>query len=137
MSEDMKRRVVEQGFPEEQVVVHPVSIDVSAYAFSTRKLGADEELRLLAVGRFVEKKGFDDLLRALAIVKERAPRAVRCTIVGGGPLEPELRQLADSLGLQDVVRFPGLMAIEEIIDLFAETHVLVQPSKTAADGDME
>jgi glycosyltransferase involved in cell wall biosynthesis len=62
---------------------------------------------------------------------------VSCVIVGSGPLEPELRQLSESLGLQDAVRFPGLMAVEDVIELFSGMHLLVQPSKTAADGDME
>jgi colanic acid/amylovoran biosynthesis glycosyltransferase len=137
MSADMKRRVVEHGFPADQVRVHPVSIAVEDYPFGIRTLSDAEELRLMAVGRFVEKKGFDDLLRALAIVKERSNRPVSCVVVGGGPLEPELRRLSESLGLQDVVCFPGLMAVEEVIERFSDTHLLVQPSKTAADGDME
>ena len=137
MSEDMKRRVVERGFPADRVRVLPVSIPVDSYPFSARSLEGGDALRLLAVGRFVEKKGFDDLLRALAIVKERSPRPVTCDVVGGGPLDPELRELAASLGLDDVVRFRGFMPVEDVIGLFPAVHVLVQPSKTAADGDME
>jgi colanic acid/amylovoran biosynthesis glycosyltransferase len=137
MSEDMKRRVVAHGFPPDQVEVHPVSIDVDTYPFRLRTIGANDELRLISVGRMVEKKGFDDLLRALAIVKERASRSVSCEIVGGGPLEPELRALTESLDLFSTVTFRGFMPIEEILELFDEMHVFVQPSKTAADGDME
>lgn len=137
MSADMKRRVVEHGFPPERVLIQPVSVQIDGYPFAVRKLHDGEELRLLAVGRFVEKKGFDDLLRALAIVKERSSRRVSCVIVGGGPLEPELRRLRESLGLQDVVEFRGLMPLEEVVNLFSKMHLLVQPSKTAADGDME
>ncbi len=137
MSEDMKRRVVASGFPPEQVHVHPVSVAVEGYPFKIRTLADGDELRLMAVGRFVEKKGFDDLLRALAIVKERASRPVSCVIVGGGPLEPELHELSVSLGLDDVVRFAGLRPVEEVVQLFTDMHLLVQPSKTAADGDME
>jgi colanic acid/amylovoran biosynthesis glycosyltransferase len=137
MSEDMKRRVVARGFPETRVRVLPVSIPVGAYPFSVRSMAGADTLRLLAVGRFVEKKGFDDLLRALALVKARSPRPVTCDIVGGGPLEPELRALSASLGVDDIVRFRGFMPVERVIDLLGDAHVLVQPSKTAADGDME
>ena len=137
MSHDMKRRVVALGFPAEQVRVHPVSIEVGDYPFRVRTLEDGEPLRLVSVGRFVEKKGLDDLLRAMAIVKQRASRTVSCSIVGGGPLNQELRALAGSLGLHDAVEFRGFMRMEDVLRLFGEAHVLVQPSKTAADGDME
>lgn len=137
MSEDMKRRVVAHGFPADQVRVHPVSVEVDEYPFRERALAGDEELRLVSVGRFVEKKGFDDLLRALAVVKERSTRRVTCSIVGGGPLDEELRALHASLGLDGVARFEGYLPVEKLIDHFADKHVLVQPSKTAANGDME
>jgi colanic acid/amylovoran biosynthesis glycosyltransferase len=137
MSEDMKRRVVAHGFPAEQVHVHPVSIEVEQYPFAVREIGPGEELRLVSVGRFVEKKGFDDLLRALSIVKERSGRPVSCSIVGGGPLEEELLELESSLALDGVVRFEGYLPVEQLIGHLADKHVLVQPSKTAANGDME
>ena len=96
-----------------------------------------EALQLAFVGRFVEKKGLDDLLRAMAIVKDKSPRPVHCSIVGGGELEPTYRDLAASLDVEDVVDFRGFASIENVLELLANVHVLVQPSKTAADGDME
>lgn len=137
MSEDMKRRVVAHGFPGDQVRVHPVSVEVAEYPFRQREVGQGEELRLVAVGRFVEKKGFDDLLRALAVVKDRASRPVTCSIVGGGPLELDLRELHSSLELDGMVRFEGYLPVEKLIDHLGDKHVLVQPSKTASNGDME
>jgi colanic acid/amylovoran biosynthesis glycosyltransferase len=137
MSEDMKRRVVAHGFPADQVRVHPVSIDVASYPYRVRELHGDEPLRLAFVGRFVEKKGADDLLRALAAAREASPRPLRCSIVGGGELDAELRELHASLALGETATFEGFLAVEQMIELFGEQHVLVQPSKTAANGDME
>lgn len=137
MSLDMQRRVIENGFPAERVVVHPVSVEVDAYPFNRRELRADEPLQMLAVGRLVEKKGFDDLIRALAIVRDRADRPIACEIIGGGELDEELRALSSSLGLDDIVSFQGPVAVEQVIKAFEGAHVLVQPSKTASNGDME
>ena len=116
MSEDMKRRVVAHGFPADQVLVHPVSVEVDEYPFAVREVHPGEELRLVSVGRFVEKKGFDDLLRALSTVKERATRPVSCSIVGGGPLQEELFELEASLALDGIVRFEGYLPVEQLID---------------------
>lgn len=137
MSNNMKRRVVAQGFPEHKVKVHPASIDVRSYPFCERRHRSGEPVEIVSVGRFVEKKGFDDLLRALAIVKRRTDKTFHCSVIGGGPLEEELRRLTSSLGLRDVVDFKGYLKIEDIVELLLKKHIMVQPSKTARDGDME
>lgn len=136
MSEDMRRRVVSYGFPEEKVKVHPVSIDVATYPYKEREiLGA--AIELVAVGRFTEKKGFDDLIKALAIVKAQTEIPFNCTLVGGGELEKELRNLVASLNLKQMVDFTGYLPIEKVVELLLEKHLLISPSKTASNGDME
>ncbi len=137
MSQNMKERVVSYGFPEEKVEVLPVSIDVPAYDFKERTKKETGELKIISVGRFVEKKGFDDLLKAIAIVKEKINKKITCDIVGGGEMENELRNLTLQLGLEENVNFKGYMKIEDIIKLFEEKDVFIQPSKTARNGDME
>ena len=137
MSENMRQRVVDHGFPPEKISVHPVSIDVNSYPFSERTCGPDEPIEILAVGRFVEKKGFDDLLRALALIREQSARRFACSIIGSGPLEADLRNQCRELGLDGSVHFLGSMAIEQIIGLMPKMHLLVAPSKTASYGDME
>lgn len=137
MSENMKQRVIAKGFNADKVHVLPISIDVRSYPFSERSIKSGEPIQIASVGRFVEKKGFDDLLRALAIVKEKTDKKFICNIIGGGPLESRLRAMTDELGLRDVVSYKGYMKIEKVIDYFKDMHFYVQPSKTAPDGDME
>jgi colanic acid/amylovoran biosynthesis glycosyltransferase len=137
MSNDMKARVVAHGFPADKVEVLPVSIDVAAYPYSERTCPPEGPVQMLSVGRLVEKKGFDHLLRALSIVRGRSARAFHCSIVGGGELEGPLRELSASLGLDDRVDFLGPRRLEEILELMPRMHVLVAASRTAADGDME
>ncbi|OGZ34751.1 MAG: hypothetical protein A2174_02270 [Candidatus Portnoybacteria bacterium RBG_13_41_18] len=137
MSENMKERVVARGFNSQKVIVHPVGIDVEKYNFSERRLAYDESVNIVTVGRFVEKKGFDDLLKALKIVKEKTAKKFMCHIIGGGPLEKDLQKLTDELKLRDVVEYKGYMKIEDVINYFSKMHFFVQPSKTARDGDME
>jgi len=133
MSNNMKDRMISHGFPANRVHVLPVSIDVDSYPFAKRV--PSRPFQILSVGRFVEKKGFDDLFRALAIVKEK--KDVKCTIVGGGPLEQDLKKLVCDLNLRDSIDFKGYMKIEEIIQMMPNIQLFVQPSKTAKNGDME
>ena len=137
MSHSMKGRVLAEGFPEAKIKVLPVSINVDSYPFSERTCLPDKPVQLISVGRFVEKKGFNNLLRALALVRQKSSRAFHCSLVGGGRLEEPLRELTTALGLNDVVDFKGQMKMEDIIDLLLECHIMVQPSKTAANGDRE
>ncbi|KKR88695.1 MAG: Glycosyl transferase group 1 [Candidatus Yanofskybacteria bacterium GW2011_GWA1_44_21] len=138
MSDFMKNRIVTKGFDENKIKVLPIfGIDVNDYPFTERTLKPGEIVQMAAVGRFVEKKGFDDILRALAIVKNRTDKKFMCNIIGGGPLEPKLRTMTKELGLDDVVSYKGYMKIEDIINYFLRIHFYLQPSKTASDGDME
>ena len=91
----------------------------------------------MCVGRFTEKKGFDDLLRALAVVKEKTDLPWSCDIVGGGELEPYLLSMHKDLNLADKVKFLGYIKPEEDFEKVQSAHLYLQPSKTASDGDME
>lgn len=137
MSENMRQRVIAHGFAPERVKVHPVGIAVAEYPFAERRLAAGQTVELLAVGRLVEKKGFDDLLRALARVKATSARAFHCSIVGDGPLRDDLERECAALGLSETVTFRGSVAVDRLVELLTSGHFLVAPSKTATNGDME
>jgi len=135
MSADMKERLVSKGFDPGKIKVHPPGIDLSRYQFKERLI--EDKINILSIGRLVEKKGFDDLLRALNVVKQKTTKPVACTIVGDGPLKSKLRDMASSLDLDKVVKFRGQMRMEEINDLLPSMHLYVQPSKTDSIGNME
>jgi colanic acid/amylovoran biosynthesis glycosyltransferase len=86
----------------------------------------------LAVGRLVEKKGFCHLLEAAA-----ARDIGRVAIVGGGPLEAELRARAARLGVADRVQFTGPLPPPDIKSWMERASVLAVPSIVAGDGDMD
>jgi colanic acid/amylovoran biosynthesis glycosyltransferase len=110
---------------------------VGSVPFKERSLKEGETIHMATVGRFVEKKGFDDLLRSLAILKQKISRKFLCHIIGGGELDGELRALAKKLDVEDVVEWKGYMKLEDIEQYLLTMHFYVQPSKTASNGDME
>ncbi len=137
MSDNMRERVIDLGFASSKVVVHPVGVDSTKQPHFSRALDEGEKVQIISVGRFVEKKGFDDLLQALAIVKQKIGSTFLCTIVGDGPLRERIHSLAESLKINDIIDWKGFMPIEKVIGLFEKMHFFVQPSKTSANGDME
>lgn len=76
------------------------------------------------IGRLTSQKGHNDLLNALARVRQT--RAVDLLIIGSGPLEGELRQKTINLGLQDCVHFLG--SRNDVFDLLPQLELMVLPS---------
>lgn len=64
---------------------------------------------LVAAGRICRQKGFDVLIHAMPAVLQRFPHA-QLMILGEGPLEAELKEQAQNLGLQEKVIFLGFQA---------------------------
>lgn len=115
-----------------QVVYHGIVLE--NWPFLERATA--KEVKLLSIGRLVEKKGFDDLLEAVAILKERLP-GLQCGIVGNGELESELKTKCERLGITAQVTFHGFRTQAEIREMLTGTSVLVQPCRYARDGDSD
>lgn len=93
-------------------------------------------LRLLFVGRMVEKKWPLGLLRAFGQAHAQAPD-LRLQMVGDGELSGECKAWADASGLGAVVEFSGSCPPEGVAQALRGAHVLVQPSLQTPDGDNE
>jgi glycosyltransferase involved in cell wall biosynthesis len=101
----------------------------------SRRDGRDpaDPVRLLAVGRFQPKKGFDVLLDALARVRPH----VTLTVVGYGPLGPRLREQAGRLGLEGRLRWAGALDQPAVLAAYRASDVFVLAPRVAPDGDRD
>jgi glycosyltransferase involved in cell wall biosynthesis len=108
-------------------------IDLERFAYVPGRSG---EPVILAVGRLVEKKGFADLIRAVAELRA-VGRPIRCRIVGGGELEPALRALAAGLGIDDLVTLTGPLPQAEVRAELERAHVFVAPCVVGSDGNAD
>ena len=96
----------------------------------------DGTLKIVAVGRLVEQKGFIYLIRSLfELGKKDIP--VSLTIIGDGPLEHELKNEAKGLPKGVSIHFVGRVAHMETLRTMANSDVMVAPSVVAADGDRD
>lgn len=86
---------------------------------------------ILTVGRYIEKKGFADLIAALALIKDLP---FQCKIVGQGPLEDSLKAMVSNLGLDGRVEITGPMPESEVSALLAHTSIFALPCVNAAGG---
>jgi len=133
ISEHWKSRLIDAGAPADRIAVHHMGIDCDSFVFRERTRNAGEPTSFLSIARLVEKKGIADAIRAVARIE--AP--LRYRIAGDGPLREQLDALIDSLGVRDRVDILGWQSHDRIRTLLDEAHVLLAPSVTASDGDME
>jgi glycosyltransferase involved in cell wall biosynthesis len=89
----------------------------------------------LFVGRLVERKGVDVLLRAVARLPGSLP--LRVVIVGDGPERGRLEALARELGLDTRVRFSGRVSAAELERSYRAARVFVLPAVVDRRGDTE
>jgi glycosyltransferase involved in cell wall biosynthesis len=82
---------------------------------------------VLAVGRLVPVKHFDDLVGTLARLRDRQPGLV-AVIAGEGYERPRLEQEVARLGATDWLRLPGRLADDELVDLYRRSWVLASAS---------
>jgi glycosyltransferase involved in cell wall biosynthesis len=92
-------------------------------------------VNLLTVGRAVEKKGFDDLIRALGRIGTSIDW--RITHIGGGALLDKLKEQAERLGIADRVTFRGALAHDDVIAAMLAADLFVLPSRIAKSGDRD
>jgi glycosyltransferase involved in cell wall biosynthesis len=116
-------------------------LDLSRFPPAERKpatrdgTNPDDPVTLLAVGRAVEKKGFDVLLRARALLP--SDLHWRLDHVGGGGELASLKPLADELGLSGRVRWLGSMSQQEVLARYGQADIFVLPCRIGRDGDRD
>ncbi len=98
--------------------------------------GAGSAPLIVSVGRYIEKKGFSDLIAACARLRDRGV-VFQCRIVGEGPLGGELAAEIEGSGLGGVVELTGPRSAGEVAALLAAARVFALPCVEEADGGMD
>lgn len=80
---------------------------------------------LLCSGRMIPEKGFDQVIKALARVKNKDH--IKLIMSGGGSEAEQLKTLAQELGLTSQVVFPGWVEKKELITFFRHAHIFILP----------
>lgn len=117
-----------------RIEVLPMGIDAEHLFVPTDDERASDEL--LFVGRLVEKKGLRHLIAALPAIMVRR-RQVGLTIVGFGPEQSTLEQLAYALNVADRVRFLGALKLDDLPPHYRRATLFVAPFVEASSGDQE
>ncbi len=125
-----------ERFPQQSNKVRRIYNGIDMVSFSHDRNGersADESL-IVSVGRLIEKKGFDDLVRASARLKGIHRQPFQVLIIGDGPMKGDLQELIEQLGCKDTVKLAGSLNQSEIVGILASSTVFALPCVTEKGG---
>ena len=129
ITEDGARHLRQMGVEDNRITIIPNFSRVPPVTDAKGKF--DDTPRLLAYGRFVEKKGFADLLEALSLLKWEGI-AFRLRLGGAGELDQGLRKQVRHQQLTHQVEFIGW--IEDVIKELDQTDLFILPSRSEPFG---
>ncbi len=92
-----------------------------------RSMWGNPDLVILSVGRLIKLKGFRELLLGWSLLEKRMPGNCTLVIIGTGPEENALRDIAKEKNLKSVY-FPGLIDYDDIAQYYAAADVFVMPT---------
>lgn len=136
ISEHWKTKLIRLGCDKEKIVVHHMGINLEKFKYFDRRKKSGEPIKILTIGRLVEKKGYEYTIKAIKkiIVKYRN---IEYIIVGDGPLENKLKKLVSESGIKKYIKFMRAAKQDEVLDFYKQAHIFMLPSITASNGDQE
>jgi colanic acid/amylovoran biosynthesis glycosyltransferase len=133
----MKKCLAALGCPEDKIRIQRIALDLSRIPFRVRPARAQGPARFLFCGRFTEKKGLLESIKAFGLLAEEGRVDFEYRLIGDGPQKAEAEALAAAPGLAGRVVFLGRKTHAEFYEELAKADVFVSPSVTASDGDTE
>jgi glycosyltransferase involved in cell wall biosynthesis len=132
----------------QSLAAHPQTVHLSYHGLDLDRFGRYEDARsdadgsdanrpvtIVSVGRAVEKKGYDTLLEALALLPPDLSWGFEH--IGGGDLLDSLRQRAENLGIAGRITWKGALAQEEVLAHYRRADIFALACRIAPDGDRD
>lgn len=130
VSKFVRKKLLEQGFPEERVLVHYTGVDTRRF----QPTSTEGSPVILFVGRLQESKGAEFVIKASAEVQKQLP-AAELVLVGDGSLRVDLEKLAKQSLRR--YRFLGVRTSEEVREWMNRASVVCVPSIRTRSGEEE
>lgn len=131
VSQFIRDKLLESGYPEEKIWVHYIGIDTELFRAKRSLL---RRPAVLFVGRLEEKKGCEYVIRAMEVVQQTNPKW-ELIVIGDGTLRADLHRLARER--LHSVRFLGMQPQSVVREWMNQASLFCVPSIVAKDGDAE
>ncbi|MBF2066873.1 MAG: glycosyltransferase [Calothrix sp. C42_A2020_038] len=134
--EFFKNKAIALGCIPDMIHVHGSGIDCSKFFFKERHFPDDGIIRVATIGRLVEKKGIEYVIKAIAEVAKTYPY-LEYNIIGDGELKAKFEKLSAELNISHIVKLLGWKQQQEIVEILDNCHIFVASSVTGKDGNQD
>lgn len=122
--------MLNEGAEPQKIVTRPQFINTNEFEFNFTQ--PSNQLKVCAIGRFIEKKGIEDLIKAASKLYQH-----QFNIYGFGELKENYLGLIDQLKLSNVFIHDKLDSTKEVNQVLSEHDLFILPCKRAENGDMD
>jgi colanic acid/amylovoran biosynthesis glycosyltransferase len=131
---DFAANQLRERFPENAGQVHRIYNGIDCAQFKPAQF--ERPPLILSIGRLISKKGFDVLIDACALLRQRG-HGFRCEIIGEGPLFEDLQGRIHRQDLHEHVHLAGPQTQSEIATRLSKATLLALPCRIDPDGAMD
>lgn len=132
----LRQDIIARGVPAQRITTIPNAVDLEQFPLLTGKSaeilqlhGLNDQPVIGFIGSFYEYEGLDILIQAVDQLRAALPN-LRVFLVGGGPQEAFLKQLACDLGVNDRIIFTGRVPHQQVANYYSVLDALVYPRKS-------
>lgn len=131
VSSPMKKDLINWGVNEKKISVISMGVDLTS-VFTPNKEICRKPFSALFVGRLIEGKGVDVLIKAIAYLKTKGKNFC-LSIIGDGPYRKELEVIVTNADIKNLVKFYGSINHTDLPDFFSRHEIFINPS-TLSEG---
>ncbi|AFZ04322.1 glycosyltransferase [Calothrix sp. PCC 6303] len=131
-----RNRIIQLGCNPNKIIIHGSGIDTHRFRFKQRYCHPNSRIKIVTVGRLIEKKGIEYAIKAIYQVIQKYSN-LEYLIIGDGEEREYLEKLINQLKLNNQIRLLGWRTQQEIIKILDESHICIAPSITAKDGNQD
>jgi len=131
-----KRKLLRLGCPKDKIVVLHSAIDCKKFSYTKKRLPKNEAVQVISICRFVEKKGLEYGIKAIAVLLKENKK-IEYRIFGSGLLRHNLLNLIKKLGVQNKIKIMGHVSQKKVANLLETADIFLLPCITAKNGDEE
>lgn len=131
-----KNKLLELGGNEANIKVHHMGVDLDKFNYVPLNLIESTSVKILLVGRLTYKKGIDIAIRSIYELKNKGIK-VSLDIIGDGEEKEKILELIRELDLVCDVTLKGWLTQEQVNEEIEKATLIILPSRTAINGDME